>query len=141
MMSVAIPSMSMALVLAPPITLFFMIMGGFYIPLDDMHAGVQWLSWLSFARYGYSALVINEYQDRMIACSDIGDASISIGLNNDDGQDNCSVGGSGSIPGEAVLESLGIRDISSNFWFNVSMVLVLQLVFRFGAYALLRRSK
>lgn len=134
MMSVAIRSMSISLVLAPPITLFFMIMGGFYIPLDDMHVGVQWLSWLSFARYGYSALVVNEYEDRFIACSDDA-ASISIGLG--DG-DECPPGG---IPGEAVLESLGIRDISSNFWFNVSMVLVLQLIFRVGAYALLRRSK
>ena len=128
MMSVAIPSMALALVLAPPITLFFMIMGGFYIPLDDMHAGVEWLSWLSFARYGYSSLVVNEYADRMIACSDES-ASISIGFG-----EECPV------PGENVLDSLGIRDISSDYWFNIGMIIALQLCFRVGAYALLRKS-
>jgi ABC-type multidrug transport system permease subunit len=56
-LSILIPNPQLALVLAPPITLFFMIMGGFYIPFQNMHAGIQWASYLSFARYGYSALV------------------------------------------------------------------------------------
>jgi ABC-type multidrug transport system permease subunit len=34
MVSVAIPSMALALALAPPFTLFFLIMGGFYIPFE-----------------------------------------------------------------------------------------------------------
>ena len=129
MMSVAIPSMALALVLAPPLTLFFMIMGGFYIPLDDMHPGVEWLSWLSFARYGYSALVVNEYSDRYIPCSDDG-VSISIGFS-----------GECPLAGEDVLDSLGIRDVSAGFWFNIGMVVLLQLIFRLAAYILLRRSK
>lgn len=127
--SVAIPSMALALVLAPPLTLFFMIMGGFYIPLDDMHAGVEWLSWLSFARYGYSALVVNEYAGRVIPCSDEA-VSISIGFSGD-----CP------LAGEDILDSLGIRGVSADFWFNIAMVVLLQLVFRLVAYVLLRRSK
>jgi ABC-type multidrug transport system ATPase subunit len=56
-LSILIPNPQLALILAPPITLFFMIMGGFYIPFQNMHAGILWASYLSFARYGYSALV------------------------------------------------------------------------------------
>uniref|UniRef100_A0A7S3LDG0 ABC transporter domain-containing protein n=1 Tax=Amphora coffeiformis TaxID=265554 RepID=A0A7S3LDG0_9STRA len=129
MLSVVIPSMALALVLAPPITLFFMIMGGFYIPLDDMHPGVEWLSWLSFARYGYSALVVNEYSGRDIECSD-NSVSISIGFSGD-----CPV------PGDDVLDSLGIRGVTGDYWFNIGMVVLLQLIFRLSAYILLRRSK
>jgi ABC-type multidrug transport system ATPase subunit len=56
-LSILIPNPQMALVLAPPITLFFMILGGFYVPFATMHPGIEWASYLSFARYGYSALV------------------------------------------------------------------------------------
>lgn len=130
MLSVVMPTMALALVLAPPLTLFFMIMGGFYIPLDNLHPGVEWLSWLSFARYGYSALVVNEYVGRMIPCSE-DDVAISIGSNT----------GECPLPGEAVLESLGIRGVNDNYWFNIGMVALLQVFFRVAAYILLRRSK
>ena len=66
-LSILIPNAQMALVLAPPITLFFMIMGGFYIPFPNMNPGVEWASYLSFARYGYSALIINEYEGRDVS--------------------------------------------------------------------------
>jgi ABC-type multidrug transport system ATPase subunit len=55
--SIAIPNRTISLLFAPPITLFFAILGGFYIPLDNLHPGVKWATYLSFARYGYSALM------------------------------------------------------------------------------------
>jgi ABC-type multidrug transport system permease subunit len=128
MVSVAIPSQGLALALAPPFTLFFLIMGGFYIPLEKMHPGVEWLSWLSFARYGYSSLVVNEYQDRFIPCSD--DAAISIGFT-----------GECPLPGDEVIHSLGIKGVTESFWFNIAVLIGLQLFFRVAAYVLLRRSK
>jgi ABC-type multidrug transport system permease subunit len=128
MMSIAIPSMQLALVLTPPITLFFMIMGGFYIPFDSMHPGVKWLSWLSFARYAFSALTVNEYQGRDIPCA-TDEVSISIGS------------GQCPLPGEDVINSLGIQGVAAeSFWFNMAMMLMLQVFFRVAAYLLLRRS-
>lgn len=56
-LSILIPNPLLALLLAPPITLFFMIMGGFYVPFQNMRTGVEWTSYMSFARYGYSALM------------------------------------------------------------------------------------
>lgn len=55
--SITIPNRNISLLFAPPITLFFAILGGFYIPLDSLHPGVQWATYLSFARYGYAALL------------------------------------------------------------------------------------
>lgn len=128
-LSVLIPSMTIALILAPPITLFFFIMGGFYIPLSSMHVGIKWASYISFARYGYSALLVNEYQGRDIPCSE-DDVAIAIGEAN-----QCP------LPGDSVYESVGIEGVFTNYWFNIAMVFILQVFFLIGAYGLLRRSK
>ena len=127
--SIAIPNMSIALMIAPAITLFFMIMGGFYIPFDNMRPVLQWVSWLSFARYGYSAFIINEYEGRMVPCSE----SVEV----------ISIGGSGDCPlaGEDVIIAMGIDGIANHFWFNIGIITLLQLFFRTASYALLRRHK
>lgn len=123
------PNHNMALLLAPPLTLFFVILGGFYIPYESLHAGVAWISFASFARYGYSALVINEYQGRDIPCAE---DSVAI-----------TIGSSGEcpLPGEVVLADLGIRGVVESYWFNIGMVALLQVLFRIGAYVLLRRAR
>lgn len=128
-LSIAIPNTQIALILAPAITLFFMILGGFYIPISNIHVGIRWATWLSFARYGYSSQIVNEFGGRTIPCATDGIA-ISIGSS-----DECP------LPGEEVLNSLGIEGISTNYWFNIAMIVVLQVFFRVAAYVLLRRSK
>lgn len=59
-----------------------------------MHPGVEWISWLSFARYSYTALIVNEYQGRDIPCA-TDDVSISIGAES----------GQCPLPGEEVIAS------------------------------------
>ena len=127
-LSILIPNAQIALVLAPPITLFFMIMGGFYLPYPNMQPWVKWASYLSFARYGYSALVINEFEGRDIPCAD--DVAITIGET-----------GQCPLPGEEVIAGLGIQGVSDGFWFNLGMVVALQFLFRIAAYALLRYKR
>jgi ABC-type multidrug transport system ATPase subunit/ABC-type multidrug transport system permease subunit len=128
-LSIAIPNVQIALILAPAITLFFMILGGFYIPIANINVAIRWATWLSFARYGYSSQLVNEFGGRLIPCSPTG-VAINIG-----GSDECP------LPGEEVLNSLGIEGISTNYWFNIGMIVILQVFFRVAAYALLRRSK
>lgn len=130
-LSVFIKSPQASLVLAPPLTLFLMILAGFYIPLPNMNPGIKWLSWLSFARYGYAALIINEYQGVDIPCADDANAAITVGSDNT----LCP------LPGEDVIQGLGIEGVSANFWFNIGMVTVLQIVFHSMSYILLRRRK
>ncbi|CAB9519200.1 Putative white-brown complex homolog protein 30 [Seminavis robusta] len=131
-LSVLIPSMSIALILAPPITLFFMIMGGFYIPLQNMNPAVRWLSWLSFAQYGYSAMLVNEFGGRDIPCAhEVGDDQVSV-----------SIGETGQcpLPGDEVLASLGVEGVSTSYWFGVLVLLLLQIAFRVASYGVLRRT-
>jgi hypothetical protein len=128
-LSILIPNASIAMILAPPITLFFFIIGGFYIPLSNMHVGIKWASYISFARYGYSSLLINEFEGRLIPCSD-DDVVVSIGA-----AEQCP------MPGDSVYEAVGIEGTFTSYWFNIFVVFVLQLTFLVGAYGLLRRSK
>lgn len=128
-LSILIPNAQISLILAPPITIFFFIMGGFYIPLSNIHTGIKWASYVSFARYGYSALVVTEFADRFIPCAD-DDVAISIGRS-----DECP------LPGDTVFEDMGIEGLFTNYWFNVTMIAVLQVFFLVAAYCLLRRSK
>jgi len=130
-LSSLIPNIQMGLILAPATTLFFCIVGGFYIPLADMNAGIKWASYVSFARYGYSALLVNEYSDREIPCAPEDTVSVSIG----DSSTICPA------VGDSIYEGLGLEGIFTNFWFNILMVIVLDACFRVGAYGLLLRSK
>lgn len=129
-MGILIPHMGMALLLAPSVTLFQFILGGFYIPLNNLHAGIQWASYTSFARYGYAALMVNEFDGREIPCADDREVSIAIG-----GSSECP------LSGELVYESVGIQDTFANYWFNVGVLALFHIFFLVGAYGLLRRSK
>jgi ABC-type multidrug transport system ATPase subunit len=131
LLSILIPNVSIALILAPPITLFFFILGGFYIPLANMHAGIKWATYTSFARYGFSALLINEFEGRDIPCADE-DVAISLG------------GASGDecpVPGDSVFESVGLEGIFTSYWFNIGITAALQVFFLTAAYFQLRKSK
>jgi ABC-type multidrug transport system permease subunit len=133
-LSILIPNMNVALILAPPITLFCFILAGFYIPISSMHITMKYLSYLSFARYGYCALLINEFENRLIPCSTNNDESSSSGITV--GEINeCP------LPGNNVYESIGIDGIFANYWFNILILAIFQMLFMVGAYILLRRSK
>lgn len=73
---------------------------------------------------------INEYVGRDIPCATDEDTSVSVG-----------VSGQCPLPGEEVVTGLGITGIAENYLFNVVMVIALQVLFRVGAYVLLRRFR
>lgn len=125
-LSIAIPNLQISLMLAPLLTLFLMILGGFYVPLQNMNAAVAWASWLSMARYGYSAFMINEFQGRSIPCSS--DATL------------LSAGNSCPLSGDDVIKQFGITGIVSSVWVNILFLIAMQVVLRLASYVLLRRS-
>jgi hypothetical protein len=105
-----------------------MILGGFYIPYDSIHPALAWMSWLSMARYGFSAFIINEFEGRVIEC----DASSSSSAFQ---TDECP------LPGSFVVSSFGIDGVWSSVWVNVSMLVIIQVFLRVATYFLLRRAK
>lgn len=127
-LSIAIPNFAIALMLAPLLTVCLMILGGFYIPYDSIHPALAWMSWLSMARYGFSAFIINEFEGRVIEC----DASSSGSAFN---MDECP------LPGSFVVSSFGIEGVWNSVWVNVSMLAIIQVFLRVATYFLLRRAK
>jgi len=109
--------------LAPLITICLFILGGFYIPFNILNPALKWASWLSMARYGFTALLINEYQGRSIEC------------------DATSKAASCPLPGSEVIASFGIAGAWNSVWLNVAMLIVIQLVLRLATYLLLVRNK
>jgi hypothetical protein len=73
---------------------------------------------------------INEYENRDIPCDDDDSA---MALNGSEIQ--CP------FPGEQVLLELGIRGVAESYWFNVGMVILLQVFFRAAAYGMLRAKR
>merc|ERR1712176_883237 len=117
--------MAIAMILAPPVTMFMYISAGFYIPLNSMNALMKWISYLSFARYGYSALLINEYEGREIPCP---------GQNNSDADSSgITIGGSSCpLPGEAVYESMGMDGAFGSYWLNLGVLAIFNAFFLVG---------
>lgn len=130
-LSILYPNMAVAMILAPPITLFMLIAAGFYIPFNSMNVLMKWFSYISFARYGYSALLINEFGGREIPCPDANSDSSGIVI----GGFDCP------MPGNEVYESMGIDGVFASYWFNIGILAFFQISFLVGSYALLRKSK
>ena len=126
-LSIAIPNFSVALMLAPLITICLIIIGGFYIPFDKMGPALAWASWISPARYGFTAFVINEFNGRQIPCA----------------TDNmkCATDNECPLPGSSVISSFAITGIWSNLWINVGMLLLIQVFLRVATYIMLRKMK
>ena len=125
-LSVLIPNTAIALPLAPMLTLSLFILGGFYMPLNLIPPTLEWASWISMARYGFSSLMINEFGGRSIPCGDeeIADTTAKCPLQGDD-----------------VIQSYGIEGAFTSVWLNVAVLTIIQATLRVSTYILLRRSK
>jgi ATP-binding cassette subfamily G (WHITE) protein 2 len=128
LLSTVFPSLQMALVVTPAISIFMMIVAGYYIPLSNMSAWMAWSKYISFCTYGYSSLLVIEFDGRDIPCAP--DVVLSIGDSTE-----CP------LPGKEILNSLGITGLLSKIWFNAIILIIMQITFRCGAYFMVRRSR
>ena len=70
LISCASSSISMALSIGPPVIIPFLIFGGFFLNSASVPYYFEWLSYLSWFRYGNEALLINQWGDvTEIMCS------------------------------------------------------------------------
>lgn len=62
-------TISQALALAGVLVLAIIIYTGFVIPLPDMHPWFKWINYLNPLRYGFEAVMANEFHGRNFTCS------------------------------------------------------------------------
>ncbi|KAJ3643839.1 hypothetical protein Zmor_026525 [Zophobas morio] len=120
MISCASPSITVALSVGPSLIIPFMLFGGFFLNISSIPVYLQWVSYLSWFRYGNGALLINQWLNvTEIECPD----------------ENTACPKDGSV----VLETLNFQ--TSDFTLYVVMLGVLIVGFRLVAYfALLAKA-
>lgn len=65
----SVPNVEVGLALGPIIMVTNMLFAGFFVNLDDIPVFLRWISYVSFVRYGFQALSINEYTGLSLTCS------------------------------------------------------------------------
>eukprot|EP00002_Diphylleia_rotans_P021398 TRINITY_DN4164_c0_g1_i3.p1 TRINITY_DN4164_c0_g1~~TRINITY_DN4164_c0_g1_i3.p1 ORF type:complete len:680 (-),score=125.78 TRINITY_DN4164_c0_g1_i3:252-2291(-) len=70
MLVAAISNQAVVLALMPIIFIPFIVISGFYVNLDTMPVFITWLQHISFIKYGYRALVRNEFDDVQLICTE-----------------------------------------------------------------------
>ncbi|KAN0018296.1 hypothetical protein ACTFIU_010911 [Dictyostelium citrinum] len=55
---------------ASSLSVVFMLFAGFYVPTNELPRAFGWLHWVNPAFYGYSSVVINQFEDLPLKCTD-----------------------------------------------------------------------
>ncbi|KAG5683231.1 hypothetical protein PVAND_012524 [Polypedilum vanderplanki] len=115
LISCASSSISMALSIAPPVIIPFLIFGGFFLNAASVPGYFKWLSYFSWFRYGNEALMINQW----------------------DGIDDIMCTRNITCPtnGQVILETFNFTP--SNFGWDIFALIFLIVILRFGAYLFL----
>jgi len=66
------PTVEIASSIAPSILIIFFLFAGLFININDLPKGIKWFSNVSFMKWAFEGLVINEFKDRKYKC-DISD--------------------------------------------------------------------
>jgi ABC-type multidrug transport system permease subunit len=62
------PSGVLANALGPPIAIVFIIFGGFYINSASLPMGSQWVQYISYIKWAFEGLAINEFSGEKFEC-------------------------------------------------------------------------
>eukprot|EP00048_Salpingoeca_helianthica_P015136 m.225213 g.225213 ORF g.225213 m.225213 type:complete len:662 (-) comp16645_c0_seq1:321-2306(-) len=119
--SAVTPSFEVASVIVPVCTIILMLFGGFYLNSRSIWIGFVWIEALSFLKYSFTAVAVNEFRGTTWTCSD---------------PTNC-LG-----TGERVLETLNFTH--GNVWEEIGKLFALCVGLRVIAYfclLLLRRER
>ncbi|KAK2584256.1 hypothetical protein KPH14_006667 [Odynerus spinipes] len=114
-------NISMALSIGPPVIIPFLLFGGFFLNTGSVPSYFEWLSYLSWFRYGNEALLINQWADvDTIECT----------------RSNSTCPKSGRM----VLQIFNFQE--EDFWMDIACLFALIIVFRFLAFlALLSKTR
>eukprot|EP01041_Mallomonas_annulata_P000442 gene442-792_t len=63
------PSLAIANAMAAPVLIIFILFSGFYINLHSLPPGSDWVSYISFVKWAFESLAINEFSGASFECS------------------------------------------------------------------------
>jgi ABC-type multidrug transport system ATPase subunit len=115
-LSASFSSVTMAPQLAPAVVILFLLFNGFMINEESIPAYFIWLREISFVRYAFKAVVVNEFQGASFTCSATDTVCIT--------------------SGDAVLERLQFNG-SGLIWESAMILIILAVAFNVVAYIIL----
>ncbi|KAI8055623.1 ABC-2 type transporter-domain-containing protein [Syncephalis plumigaleata] len=118
---------TVALAVVPLFTLPMMLFAGLFVNLSGMPAWIQWIKWLSPMKYGFVALMKNEFYGLQVGCGERVPT------------EQCTV-----RSGTEVLKSLGLEDQGS-LWMNTGLIaaywLALMMISYLGLWRFVRSRR
>eukprot|EP01035_Chromulina_nebulosa_P018182 gene18182-23840_t len=66
------PNDVIANALGPPVLIILMLFGGFYINTSSLPEGSAWVTYISYIKWAFQALIINEFTGETFSCKDAG---------------------------------------------------------------------
>uniref|UniRef100_A0A6U1MQ19 ABC transporter domain-containing protein n=1 Tax=Fibrocapsa japonica TaxID=94617 RepID=A0A6U1MQ19_9STRA len=121
--SAAVTDLPMANMLVFTTILFMVIAGGFYIPMARLPTGLQWLPYLSFIYWGYSAIMALQFEGNTYDCTKARPFEY---------------GADCPITGENVIKKTGFDD--AGLGMGLGMVVFWAILYRILAYIFLRMN-
>ena len=88
------PTVDAANAIGPPLMIVSILFGGFYINIDSLPIVANWIPYISFVKWAFQALCINEFSGALFTCDD-------------------SPTGSCEKTGDAVVQRLGFGQASA----------------------------
>jgi len=67
------PNVEAASAIGPPIGVVMILFGGYYINIDSLPLGAQWVRYLAIFYWGFQAYLINEFDGATFNCDDVMD--------------------------------------------------------------------
>eukprot|EP00475_Leptophrys_vorax_P023598 TRINITY_DN3229_c0_g1_i3.p1 TRINITY_DN3229_c0_g1~~TRINITY_DN3229_c0_g1_i3.p1 ORF type:complete len:687 (+),score=141.68 TRINITY_DN3229_c0_g1_i3:16-2076(+) len=122
------PNVMIANLLTPIILITFLLLSGFYANISTIPKFFIWLEYISFMRYGYSAIMTNEFTGLTLYCTSSEYAT------NSQGQLECPI-----TSGEQVLVN---RDLNSpSLAWDIALLFIVGFSYRLVGYLLFRMGK
>ena len=72
LISALLPSVEAAPQLAPLVVILMLMFSGYFLNLQDVPAWIGWIKYVSFIRYAFEALMVNEFKDASFDCTTSG---------------------------------------------------------------------
>lgn len=116
-----LPNAEVAVSVAPIAIIPFMLFGGFFASLGNIGDWLGWIQYISVFKWGFQALVVNEFHGLVLKCAD--DEFLSI----------MTPGGEIKVcpitDGQQVLDSMDFTYVS-DYWMGIGILLGLFVFFR-----------
>jgi ABC-type multidrug transport system ATPase subunit/ABC-type multidrug transport system permease subunit len=127
------PNVEAASAIGPPIGVVMILFGGYYINIDSLPLGAQWVKYISIFYWGFQAYLINEFKGADFNCENVAD-DMSMTSNSTSNAVNCIENGN------QVIHNLSYEP-SDGYSTGVIGLTVFTVCFHLIAYILIRLNR